>query len=97
MVKLRFSVEAESDLDDLFAFSVERFGLDTAGEYFKALQTSCDRLVDFPELGPILESIRPPMRVLSYRSHNIYYRFDGIVVLVIRILHYAMNAAAHLR
>ncbi len=93
----RFSADAATDLDDVFAFSAGRFGFETADEYFAGLQSSCQRLAEFPEIGPVLEGIRPPMRFFSYRSHHIYYRFDGQVVLVVRILHHAMNAAAHLR
>ena len=97
VARLRYSAEAGADLDDVFAFSVERFGFDIADEYFAGLQASCNRLAELPELGPVLEGIGPPMRIVSYRSHTIYYRFDGRAVLVVRIPHHAMNAAAHLR
>ena len=97
VAKPRFSAHAAADLDDVFAVSAGRFGFDTADEYFTALQVNCQRLADSPELGSVLDGIRPPMRIFSYRSHNIYYRFDGQAVLVVRILHHAMNAAAHLR
>ncbi len=97
MAKPSFSAAAATDLDQVFAFSAERFGFDAAEEYFAGLQASCHRLADFPEIGPVLEGIRPPMRFFSYRSHHIYYRLDGHAVLIVRILHHAMNAAAHLR
>ncbi len=96
VAKVAFSVQAGVDLDDLFAFSLERFGFDAADDYFSGVQATCDRLIDFPELGPVVPDIRPPTRIVAFR-HNIYYRFDGRTVLILRVLHHAMNAGAHLR
>jgi len=97
VARLAFSVEAAIDLDDIFGFSAERFGFDVADDYFVGLQATCDRLIDFPELGPVVPDIRPQTRVAAYRSHNIFYRFDGRTVWVVRVLHHAMDAAARLR
>ena len=82
---------------DIFQFSLNAFGRPTAVEYIMGLDEALARLGTFPEIGRIDRSIEPAVHVFPYRSHRIFYDFDGATVSVVRILHHAMNAAAHVR
>lgn len=84
-------------MGDIFRFSIGAFGRPTAVEYMMGLDEALARLGTFPEIGRIDRAIEPPIHVFPYQSHRIFYDFDGATVSVVRILHHAMNAAAHLR
>lgn len=81
---------------DIYRFSQEHFGGSVAVEYMAGLDEALTRLGVFPELGRLDRSIEPAIHVFSYRSHRVYYDFDGAAISVARILHHAMNAVAQL-
>ncbi|MBL8656934.1 MAG: type II toxin-antitoxin system RelE/ParE family toxin [Altererythrobacter sp.] len=84
-------------MGEIFRFSIASFGRPTAVEYMLGLDEALARLGAYPEIGRIDRALEPPMHVFQYRSHRVFYQFDGATVSVVRILHHAMNAAAHLR
>lgn len=81
---------------DIYRFSLDNFGETTASESMTGLDEALARTRTFPEIGRLDRSIEPPIHIFSYRSHRVYYDFGGASVSVARILHHAMNAAAHL-
>lgn len=89
--------QAATDTANIYRFSLENFGESVAVDYMAGLDEALTRLGAFPELGRLDRSIEPPIHIFSYRSHRVYYDFDGAAVSVVRILHHAMNAAAHLK
>ena len=55
------------------------------------LESARVRLADFPELGFVVIELKQKPRCLPCKQHRIYYRYDGTTVLVLRILHHAMD------
>lgn len=96
MAEIAFHAEASADVERIYRFSLAQFGEATADDYHAGLFEAVTRLATHPEIGREEAGIVPPVRILVYRSHKLYYRFDGERVFVVRILHHAMNAAAHL-
>ena len=97
MTEIAVRDEASADIANTYRFSVESFGESIAAEYMAGLDEAIGRLGNHPEMGRIDRGIVPPIRVLTYRSHRIYYDFDGTTVQIVRIFHHAMNAAARLQ
>jgi toxin ParE1/3/4 len=97
MAEIRIQPEASADIADIYAFSVERFGLDVAQDYMAGLGLAFRRLVEYPESGSVFEGIKPAIRRLTYRRHRIFYDFDGTTVMIVRILHQSINEQAQLR
>lgn len=97
MANVSVRAEAAADMGDIFRFSVGAFGRQIAVEYMLGLDEALARFGAYPEIGRVDRSIEPPIRIFPYRSHRVFYIFDGTAVSVVRILHHAMNAAAHLR
>lgn len=96
MAEIVFHEEASFDIEAIYRFSEGRFGAAVADDYHDELLDAVLKLGSFPELGREIAGIAPPVRALSFRSHAIYYRFDGMTVTVVRVLHHAMNATAWL-
>jgi toxin ParE1/3/4 len=88
---------AVADMGNIFRFSIASFGRPAAVEYIVGLEEALARLGAYPEIGRIDRALEPPMHVFPFRSHRVFYQFDGKTVSVVRILHHAMNAATHLR
>ena len=91
MASLVYSGEASADNDEVAAFSLERFGPEVAFAHVAGLETSCERLADFPELAAVYPRIRSEIRCLTYRRHRIFYRIEAGEVLIVRVLHSARD------
>lgn len=95
MARIVVRSAASADIASIYAFTAEQFGIDAADHYHAGLEAAIARLASFPELGPIHPGIRRPIRFLSYRSHHIFYDYDGAEVAIVRILHHAMDVQRH--
>lgn len=92
MVDVIVRPEATADIAAIYAQGVAQFGMATADRYHAGLQAAVERLASFPQSGPVYPGIRPAVRYLPYRSHHIFYDFDGTTAWIVRILHHAQDA-----
>lgn len=92
MAELVIRAEARVDMLDIYARGVEEFGTATAKKYMQGMDSALSRLSEFPLIGPIYPGLRIPVRYLAFRSHHIFYDFDGSTVWIVRILHHALDA-----
>ena len=92
-MRLELSRKAQSDLDDIRDFSVQHFGIDRAIAYLDAFEATFRRILDFPETGAPHVALNPTTRAVGCQRHRIYYEFSGDTVLIVRILHQAMDVA----
>ena len=83
--------EASADIANIYAYSIEKFGVDVAREYHAGLQSAIMRLNSLPEIGAIYPGLRPSVRFLTYRRHHILYDYDGATVWIARIVHHARD------
>jgi toxin ParE1/3/4 len=97
MIEIEVRAEASLDIADIYAFSIERFGREVAQDYVDGLDVALLRLVQYPESGQVFEGVKPRLRELIYRSHRVFYDFDGQTIGIVRILHSAMNIPGRLR
>ena len=91
MAEVIIRPEASADIANIYAYSIEKFGVDVARDYHAGLQTAIMRLSSFPEIGTIYPGLRPPVRFVTYRRHHILYDYDGTTVWVARIVHHARD------
>lgn len=91
MAKLRLSYElsqeADKDLEDIFDYTVDKFGLDQAIAYVSGFEDVFINLTDNPELGHTRGEIREDLRSLVKESHVIFYRILKGRIRIVRILH----------
>ena len=83
---------ARADLVYLREYSLEQFGPDVADEYFLGFETAFDRLAEFPFSGAAQAELGKDIRCLIHRRHRIFYTVQGDTVLIIRVVHHAMDA-----
>ncbi len=88
-MRLELSRKAQADLAEIRDYTVGQFGADQAIAYLDAIEEAFRRLLAFPMMGP--PSLRSEVRSFGCRQHRIYYVVDGERVLVVRVLHKAMD------
>ncbi|HEX6375640.1 MAG TPA: type II toxin-antitoxin system RelE/ParE family toxin [Allosphingosinicella sp.] len=96
MTRVELSRRADADLDDILDYSIAAHGRETAEAYLRTIDAALAWLAERPQLGAPREDLKKGLRSLPAGEHRIYYRFDGKIVLVARVLHKAMDAARHL-
>lgn len=95
-MRLELSRRAQVDLDDVRDYSVAEFGNAGAAAYLDAIEASFRRMLDFPCIGSVHATLRPPTRSLGCQQHRIFYQVEGEMILVLRILHKARDAERRL-
>jgi len=86
MAKYRLTIAADADIDRIFIFGFETFGLEQADRYVSGLYEHLDDLADNPKHGPAVEHIRAGCRRSVCGVHSVYYRIDPDEIVIMRIL-----------
>lgn len=81
------SKPADQDLEHIFDYTEEEFGIDQALNYLNDLEILFDQLVINPELGRERNKIKPGLRSIPKTSHVIFYRIMPNNIRIIRVLH----------
>ncbi|MGE0256700.1 MAG: type II toxin-antitoxin system RelE/ParE family toxin [Alphaproteobacteria bacterium] len=92
----RLTTLAAADLRQIGQYTQARWGSLQRRRYFAALDRCLTFLAEHPDAGRVRDDVRVGYRSWREGSHVIFYRPDGDTVLVVRILHHAMDPAAHL-
>lgn len=87
---LSFRPLAVADLDDIWAYTAERWSAGQAKGYLTGLNGSLMLLCQHPEIAR-LHDFTPPLRIFRFRSHLVVFQADESTLDVIRILHMRSN------
>lgn len=79
--------KAELDLEEIFDYTVNEFGIEQAISYVSDFENSFIALAVNPKLGRERTEIRKDLRSLAKSSHVIFYRIIRQRVRIIRVLH----------
>lgn len=71
---LEVSDQARSDIRGIIGYTFEVFGEQQAIAYESEIFDALGRLLVFPSVGPAVSDRDPLERVLTVRSHRIWYR-----------------------
>jgi toxin ParE1/3/4 len=96
MAEYRLSPAAERDLEGIWQFTYQHWGLAQADRYIDALVTVFAELAHAPEAAPACDHLRAGYRRCRVERHVIYFRFAPNGIAIIRILHERMDAPRHL-
>lgn len=87
MRPLRFTVEARRDLDDLYLYGLLNFGSRQADAYLDRLVEIVQSIAEQPLMARERTEVRPPIRLLPWAAHHIFYDVAETEVVIVRILH----------
>ena len=90
------SPKAETDLEDIWLYSFENWGEAQADKYYDVLIEGIKELADNPQMGKSRNYVRKNYRSIQLKRHVIYYRLQGQIIDIVRVLHEKMNPENHL-
>jgi toxin ParE1/3/4 len=94
-MKLRVSTLAERDLDAIWEYVAKNAASqESANRIVDRIVEACVFLAQMPEAGAKRDSIEPGLCAFPAQSYMIYYRQQGRVLLISRILHGRRDQAA---
>ena len=90
------SPAAEIDLDDIWDYSVEKWGERQAERYVRMIQDTIIGLTDGTQFSHSAQHVRPDYCKVLVGSHVLFFKGDEKVIDVVRILHQRMDPSSHL-
>ncbi|MHA7099545.1 toxin ParE1/3/4 [Roseivirga pacifica] len=81
------SQSADHDLEDIFDYTVQEFGMDQAVAYLSGLDELFYMLLDNPELGRLRPELKAGLRSIAKEAHVVFYSVNDDYIRVIRVLH----------
>jgi toxin ParE1/3/4 len=96
MAEYRLTPAAERDLEMIWTYTRQQWGVDQANRYTDILTATFAELAQSPKTAPACDQIRPGYRRRSVERHMIYFRITAYGIAIIRILHDRMDAPRYL-
>jgi toxin ParE1/3/4 len=87
MPGFHISAEAEEDIDEIAAYSVQWWGWRQADRYLEKLEDGFKLLAQNPSIGRACGSIRAGMRRFEIGRHVVFYMEEPEGLLIVRVLH----------
>lgn len=94
-MRLEQSPRAEHDLADITDYTLAQHGLAQTIAYIDAVEAAFRRLLDHPQIGVARDDLKPGLRSIVCGEHRIFYLVQAETVLIVRVLHRAMDAGRH--
>ncbi|MCO8314121.1 type II toxin-antitoxin system RelE/ParE family toxin [Pseudomonas mandelii] len=96
MAEYRLTPAAEGDLEAIWSYTAQQWGLDQANRYIDIITTAFEQLALRPKTAPACDAVRPGYRRCSVERHMIYFRITVYGIAIIRVLHDWMEAQRNL-
>lgn len=96
MLEVIIRPRAERDLTEIWRFTRQRWSHEQADLYLKKLNAVIGSLAKRPQLGRPSDNISPGLLRRPAERHVIYYRVKEKSLLVVRVLHDAMDPVMQL-
>lgn len=88
--------KAHSDLENIYTYSIQKWGLSRAEKYIRDLEMGFESLIQNDTLGLDYSHVSKNLRSFPVVSHIIYYKKTLYGVIIIRVLHKSMDETRHL-
>lgn len=92
----RLSARADRDLAEVYLYTFEKFGESQADRYLLKLHDCMLRLAQEPGTGRLVREVPGDYRRFDCGSHGVFYQEAPYGILVVRVLHLAMDFPRHL-
>jgi toxin ParE1/3/4 len=96
MAEFRLTPAAERDLESIWTYTAQHWGVEQANRYIDFIAAAFEELAQSPQAAPACDNVRPGYRRRSDERHMIYFRITNYGIAVVRILHERMDAPRYL-
>jgi toxin ParE1/3/4 len=95
-VEYRLAPAALRDLEGIWLYTLEQWGIEQAHRYVDEVTAAFDKLANNPQHGMPSEAIRKGYRRSGVGRHMIYFRITDYGIAIIRVLHARMDAPRYI-
>lgn len=95
MREVLYTPRAQQDMEEIWDYTVARWGVAQADSYIRIVVTACERIAEGSTGGQPAEDIRAGYWRQIVASHVVFYREQAERIVVVRILHQRMDVASH--
>lgn len=81
------SKEADTDLENIFDYTTDKFGFEQAVSYVSDLEDAFIQLSSHPQSGKDRSEIKQELRSIIKGSHTVFYRIMQNNIRIVRVLH----------
>ncbi len=96
MPEFRLTPAARRDLESIWRYTRQQWGLEQANRYTDVLTAAFQVLADSPHSAPACDHIRAGYRQRGVERHVVYFKIAPYGIAVVRVLHERMDAPRHL-
>lgn len=96
MTGVVLSPRAQADLDDIWDYTAEHWGIEQAEHYIRQIESAIKFIASEPGLGRPCNEIRAGYKKYPVESHILFFRLIVGGIEVIRILHRHMDFDRHI-
>lgn len=86
MARYRILAEANTDIDGIYAYGIETWGLAQAKDYLLGLHERFEFLVDNPNIGVNSDELSPGLQRFRYGRHVVFFINTDNGILIVRVL-----------
>ena len=98
MAKYRLTNEAIKDLDDIWAYTYEKWSIYQADRYYNLIIDEIEYIASNPLLGRSMDHIKEGYRLSKVKSHLVFYKISlDKTIEIVRILHQKMDVENRMR
>lgn len=87
----RLSAAAAKDINDIYDYTIDRFGEQQAVKYLTGLDERLAFLAEYPDTGRTRDEVRKGLMSLVYQKHVVFYRVMQYGIRIVRVLHGSMD------
>ncbi|WP_020174444.1 type II toxin-antitoxin system RelE/ParE family toxin [Methyloferula stellata] len=96
MSSVKLSPRAQSDIEDIWDYTVSHWGIDQAEVYLRQIQAAIKIVANNPSCGKSCDDVRAGYQKFPAGSHLLFYRTTRDGIDIVRILHQRMDFERHL-
>ncbi len=95
-VRYKLTPAAEKDLEKIWRYSAENWGVQQAHHYLDEMLVIFDLIAENPKMGWQYQELTPAVRLHIYKSHLIVYLPTEDGIDIVRLLHQSMDIDSQL-
>ncbi len=95
MSRVLLSPKAQSDLSDIWDYTLEQWGIDQAEKYLRELWGAIEQQTCDPKMSVAIGDVRKGYRKVRLGSHIVFFKLLENEVDIVRILHQRMDFERH--
>lgn len=93
MARYRLTNDAVKDLDEIWAYTYEKWSEEQADRYYNLIKSEFEFIASNPNSGKPMDHVKEGYRSSKVKSHLVFYKIaPDKIVEIVRILHQSMDA-----